>query len=169
MPLPFHGKNSSNPSTQQRPWSVIYTTKTANNNNNSSVTLHDSLTRSAREELFFGMLISTALPYGHLLSARASDVSTNGWVSAVEAYYDREPAIRYAALAMSVGFMGVEDRKKKITQHSQLTLQGFEAYNKAILEMVRGLRDPKRSKNDGIIVAARILQFYEVWEALLSK
>lgn len=90
-------------------------------------------------------------------------------MSAVKAYYDREPAIRYASLAMSVGFMGVEERKKQITQSSQMTLQGFEAYNKAILEMVRGLSDPKRSKNDGIIVAARILQFYEVWTSAFGR
>ncbi|PTB35646.1 hypothetical protein M441DRAFT_31853 [Trichoderma asperellum CBS 433.97] len=162
VPLPTRGKSSSTSSTQQRPWSVIYTTRGANHVN-TNITLHDSLTRSAREELYFSTLISTALPYGHLLSARASDVLTNGWVSAVKAYYDKEPAIRYASLAMSVGFMGVEERKKQITQSSQMTLQGFEAYNKAILEMVRGLSDSKRSKNDGIIVAARILQFYELF------
>lgn len=109
------------------------------------------------------MLISTALPYGHLLSPKASAISTNGWVAAVDEYYNREPAIRYAALAMSAGFMGVEDRKNQITQHSQLTLQGIEAYNKAIHEMVRGLKDPRRSKNDGVLVAARILQSYEVF------
>ncbi|RFU75914.1 zn2-c6 fungal-type dna-binding domain [Trichoderma arundinaceum] len=160
MPQPPHGKSSSG---QQRPWSVIYTTKTANINNTTTVALHDSLARSAREELFFGMLISTALPYGHLLSAKASDISTNGWVSAVEEYYNREPAIRYAALAMSVGFMGVEDRRKQVTQHSQLALQGLEAYNKAIREMVKALRDTSRSKKDGVIVAARILQFYETF------
>lgn len=70
---------------------------------------------------------------------------------------------------MSVGFMGVDERKKQMQQSNQMTLQGFEAYNKAVLEMVRGLKDPKRSKNDGIIVAARILQFYEVWTAALGR
>ncbi|KAL7942774.1 hypothetical protein V8C42DRAFT_330347 [Trichoderma barbatum] len=161
MPQPPQGKTSTG---QQRPWSVIYTTKTnKSNNNNSAVALHDSLARSAREELFFGMLISTALPYGHLLSAKASAISTNGWVAAVDEYYNREPAIRYAALAMSAGFMGVQDRNNKVTQHSQLTLQGLEAYNRAIHEMVRGLKDAKRSKNDGVLVAARILQSYELF------
>ncbi|KAL7893419.1 hypothetical protein HDV63DRAFT_397687 [Trichoderma sp. SZMC 28014] len=162
----FKGLIPSRPVPQQRPWRVIYSAKGTNNNNNNdntSITLHDSLARSAREELYFSKLISTALPYGHLLSASASDVLTNGWVSAVQAYYHEEPAIRYASLAMSVGFMGVEERKKQITQSSQMTLQGFEAYNKAVVQMVRGLRDKKRSNNNGIIVAARILQFYELF------
>ncbi|KAH6603181.1 zn2-c6 fungal-type dna-binding domain [Trichoderma cornu-damae] len=161
MPQPPDAKMSS---TQQRPWRVIYTTKTAYNKNSNATTtvaLHDSLARSAREELYFGMLISTALPYGHLLSAKASGISTNGWVAAVDEYYHREPAIRYAAQAMSVGFIGVEDRRKQVTQPSQLMLQGLEAYNRAIHEMVKGLRDPKRSKNNGVLVAARILQSYE--------
>ncbi|KAL7907731.1 hypothetical protein GGI35DRAFT_65866 [Trichoderma velutinum] len=160
-PHPPQGKASSG---QQRPWSVIYTTKTNKTNNNSTaVALHDSLARSAREELFFGMLISTALPYGHLLSPKASAISTNGWVAAVDEYYNKEPAIRYAALAMSAGFMGVQDRNNKVMQYSQLTLQGLEAYNRAIHEMVRGLKDAKRSKNDGVLVAARILQSYELF------
>ncbi|PNP47957.1 hypothetical protein TGAMA5MH_01009 [Trichoderma gamsii] len=158
----FRGTIPSRSVPQQRPWRVIYSTKGANNNN-TNITLHDSLTRSAREELYFSKLISTALPYGHLLSASASDVLTNGWVSAVKAYYDEEPAIRYASLAMSVGFMGVDERKKQIPQSSQMTLQGFEAYNKAVVQMVRGLKDSTRSKNNGIIVAARILQFYELF------
>lgn len=68
---------------------------------------------------------------------------------------------------MSVGFMGVDERKKQIKQSSQMTLQGFEAYNKAVVQMVRGLKDSTRSKNNGIIVAARILQFYEVCTAAL--
>ncbi|UKZ83920.1 hypothetical protein TrVFT333_011735 [Trichoderma virens FT-333] len=166
-PQPSLGKASSG---QQRPWSVIYTTKSNkgndnnnNNNNSTAVALHDSLARSAREELFFGILIATSLPYGHLLSPKASAISTNGWVAAVDEYYNREPAIRYAALAMSAGFMGVQDRNNQVTQHSQLTLQGLEAYNRAIREMVRGLKDPKRSKNDGVLVAARILQSYELF------
>ncbi|OPB44864.1 Zn2Cys6 transcriptional regulator [Trichoderma guizhouense] len=160
-PHPPHGKAAAG---QQRPWSVIYTTKTNKSNNNSTaVALHDSLARSARENLFFGMLISMSLPYGHLLSPKASAISTNGWVAAVDEYYNREPAIRYAALAMSAGFMGVQDRNNKIAQYSQLTLQGLEAYNRAIHEMVKGLKDAKRSKNDGVLVAARILQSYELF------
>ncbi|PTB63376.1 hypothetical protein BBK36DRAFT_1126839 [Trichoderma citrinoviride] len=135
----------------------------AQHSNDSRVALHDSLARSAREELFFGLLISTALPYGHLLSPKASAISTNGWVAAVDEYYNREPAIRYAALAMSAGFMGVEDKKKQLAQHSQLTLQGLQAYNRAIHEMVKGLNDERRSKNDGVLVAARILQSYELF------
>lgn len=103
-----------------------------------------------------------SLPYGHLLSPKASAISTNGWVAAVDEYYNREPAIRYAALAMSAGFMGVQDRNNKVAQYSQLTLQGLEAYNRAIHEMVKGLKDARRSKNDGVLVAARILQSYEV-------
>ncbi|KAL7921308.1 hypothetical protein ACQKWADRAFT_327803 [Trichoderma austrokoningii] len=177
------GKGSSAQLTQQRPWRVMYTAQPENNNNgnnsnsnkrnnnsnnnnanaNINIALHDSLVRSAREELFFNKLISTALPYGHLLSARASDTLTNGWVSAVSAYYDKEPAIRYASLAMSAGFMGVEENRKQITQSSQITLQGFESYSRAVVEMVRGLNDPTRSQNNGIIVAARILQFYELF------
>lgn len=143
---------------------MIYTTKTNKSNSNSTaVALHDSLARSARENLFFGMLISMSLPYGHLLSPKASAISTNGWVAAVDEYYNREPAIRYAALAMSAGFMGVQDRNNKVAQHSQLTLQGLEAYNRAIHEMVKGLKDARRSKNDGVLVAARILQSYELF------
>ena len=103
-----------------------------------------------------------------MLSPKASAISTNGWVAAVDEYYNREPAIRYAALAMSVGFMGVEDKKKQLAQHSQLTLQGLQAYNRAIHEMVKGLNDERRSKNDGVLVAARILQSYEVWSTALS-
>ncbi|KAL6693815.1 hypothetical protein J3F84DRAFT_380002 [Trichoderma pleuroticola] len=160
-PHPPQGKAAAG---QQRPWSVIYTTKTNKSNSNSTaVALHDSLARSAREELFFGMLISMSLPYGHLLSPKASAISTNGWVAAVDEYYNREPAIRYAALAMSAGFMGVQDRNNKVAQSSQLTLQGLEAYNRAIHEMVKGLKDARRSKNDGVLVAARILQSYELF------
>ncbi|QYT06235.1 Zn2Cys6 transcriptional regulator [Trichoderma simmonsii] len=160
-PHPPHGKAAAG---QQRPWSVIYTTKTNKNNSASTaVALHDSLARSARENLFFGMLISMSLPYGHLLSPKASAISTNGWVAAVDEYYNREPAIRYAALAMSAGFMGVQDRNNKVAQYSQLTLQGLEAYNRAIHEMVKGLKDARRSKNDGVLVAARILQSYELF------
>ncbi|KAK0760633.1 hypothetical protein N5P37_006828 [Trichoderma harzianum] len=160
-PHPPQGKAAAG---QQRPWSVIYTTKTNKSNSNSTaVALHDSLARSARENLFFGMLISMSLPYGHLLSPKASAISTNGWVAAVDEYYNREPAIRYAALAMSAGFMGVQDRNNKVAQYSQLTLQGLEAYNRAIHEMVKGLKDARRSKNDGVLVAARILQSYELF------
>ncbi|KAK1240460.1 hypothetical protein MKX07_004488 [Trichoderma sp. CBMAI-0711] len=159
VPPPPQGKGSAS---QQRPWSVIYTTK-KHHSNDTRVALHDSLARSAREELFFGLLISMSLPYGHLLSPKASAISTNGWVAAVDEYYNREPAIRYAALAMSAGFMSVEDKKNQVAQHSQLTLQGLQAYNRAIHEMVKGLNDERRSKNDGVLVAARILQSYELF------
>lgn len=48
------------------------------------------------------------------------------------------------------------------SHNSQLCFKGLQAYNRAIQEMGRALASPQRAVGDGLIVAGRVMQLYEV-------
>ena len=70
--------------------------------------------------------------------------------------YDAEPTLRLASLAMSASVIGHQNHD------GQLIIKGLKAYSEAIQEMTRAVASDSRRLGDGLLAAARLMEFYEV-------
>lgn len=138
---------------EARPWIIRYT---RNREAYSHVTLPDSFTRSAREQLYFGLFWNIMIPEGRRFSPKSSDLASVGWASFIGDLYNCETALRFATVATATSILG------KLNNDEQLRLKGLQVYSWTIQEMIRAVKDPNRAKSDGLIIAARLMAFYEV-------
>lgn len=137
-----------------RPWSVTYRRGTRAG---SHVTLPDSFARSAREQLYFGLFWNTMIPEGPQFSPQSTDLASVGWTSLLGDLYNSETALRFATIAMATSVLG------RLNDDEQLRLKGLQVYNWTVQEMIRAVREPNRAKSDSLIVAARLMAFFEVY------
>lgn len=134
---------------------ALYTAQKANQGT-SNITLHDSLTRTAREIKYVDAYWGTYLPNGRPISVSAMRLSTIGWTQFFEELCRADPTLRYATLAISISIIGAQDG------NTQLSLKGLEAYGMAIREMKKSLMDPVRRRGDGLLAAVRVMRLFEI-------
>lgn len=143
-----------------RPWSITYSKDTRAG---PHVTIPDSLARSAREQLYFGLFWNIMMPKGPRFSSQSMDLAPIGWTSLLEDLYNSETALRFATIAMATSMLG------RLNDDEQLRLKGLQVYNWTVQEMIRAVREPKRAQSDSLIVAARLMAFFEVYSPLRAN
>ncbi|KND88028.1 hypothetical protein TOPH_07313 [Tolypocladium ophioglossoides CBS 100239] len=117
----------------------------------------DALVRTAREQLYVGLFCTASLPYGRPYSQQASNLSSNGWTRFIAGLYKSEETLRHTAVALSTAILGVQNHD------SQLSLKGLQAYNRALREMSKALKQPHRFRGDGLFATSRMMQLYELF------
>lgn len=135
------------------PWKVRYAAPSADG---VAAALPDSLVRSAREQLYFGLLISAMLPGGRPYSAGAIKFASVGWTNHVPTLYDTEPALKCATVALSMSLLAEDNGD------AQLRIKGLQTYNHAVYQVARALQRPDWFQRDGLLAAARLMASYEV-------
>lgn len=121
-----------------------------------SVALPTALSKSAREQLYFGLFTDAMFPSGRVYSQEATKLSSVSWSRHISTLYTTEAALRYATLAVSSSIIGRQQGDM------QLRLKGIQMYNMAVLAMARALKQPDWYLRDGLIVAARVMANFEV-------
>lgn len=121
------------------------------------IVLPINLTQSAREQLFMGVFGSTLLAAGTTTpSNEAMGFASMGWTKHIGPLYETDPAVRCATMATSSAIIATLHNDK------QLQVKGIQAYNGAVVEMVKGLQRTNWYKRDGLLTAARLMATYEV-------
>ncbi|KAL3488017.1 hypothetical protein BJX62DRAFT_253613 [Aspergillus germanicus] len=122
----------------------------------TTITLHESPARIAREDRYVGLYLAAFLPNGRLFSQEASRISSAGWLRHLDFLCRSERTLRLITLAHGLSMLATRDHD------SQLKLKGFEAHRMALQQMHVALQDPKRATGDGILAAVRLFRFYEI-------
>ncbi|XEU97564.1 hypothetical protein FSHL1_002850 [Fusarium sambucinum] len=121
-----------------------------------SITLCDSLVRSARDTKYIGLFLSAYLPNGRMLSSTTSQLSPVGWVRYHEYLSGSEKSLQLITLAHGLAALAERD------DNQQLRTKAFEAYRAGLGETAMAIRDPKRATSNGLIAAVRFYRFYEI-------
>ncbi|KAF4949052.1 hypothetical protein FSARC_13601 [Fusarium sarcochroum] len=121
-----------------------------------SITLYDSLVRSARDTKYIGLFLSGYLPNGRMLSTAATQLSPAGWLRYHEYLSRSEKSLQLITLAHGLATLAERENNE------QLRSKGIEAYRAGLRETVVALRDPKRATGDGMLAAVRLYRFYEI-------
>ncbi|KAF5554165.1 hypothetical protein FMEXI_2151 [Fusarium mexicanum] len=120
----------------------------------SVVTLHDSLTRTARTQKFTGLFWSDYLSGGNGFSLKASGITSARWMALYEALSDVEASLQYVAMALSTATLGATNNDIQLMGKSQ------QAYGLAMQQMATSFISPSRNK-DGILAAIQLMRVYE--------
>ena len=125
--------------------------------NASTVTLHDDLARTAREDLYLGHYWTMYHPYveGQDTST-VSCFSTTGWTGVVRELYNKDSALRYAMFALSLSTLSIQNND------AGLRIRGLQAYSTAVRKLTYAVAQPNRLAADGLLAAIRLMCFYEV-------
>lgn len=102
------------------PCSVTYSRGTRTG---SHVTLPDSFSRSAREQLYFGLFWNIMVPEGLRFSPQSTDLASVGWTNLLGDLYNSETALRFATIATATSVLG------RLNSDEQLRLKGMQVYN----------------------------------------
>ena len=121
-----------------------------------TITLHDSLARTVREDSYVDLYLAAYLPNGRFFSQNASPISTAGWLRYHDNLCRTEKTLRFITLAHGLSMLATRDGD------SQLRAKGLEAHRMAVQEMRTALHDPLRATGDGLLAAVRLFRFYEV-------
>ncbi|KAL7922995.1 hypothetical protein ACQKWADRAFT_320364 [Trichoderma austrokoningii] len=138
---------------EARPWIVSYTRDARPG---SHGTLQDSFARSSGEQLYFGLFWNIMIPEGARFSPQLMDLASVGWTSLLGDLYNSETALRFATIAIATSVLA------RLNNDEQLCLQGLQVYNWTVQEMIRAVKQPSRAKSDSLILAARLMAFYEL-------
>lgn len=125
-----------------------------------TITLHESLARTSREDRYVGLYLAAFLPNGRLFSRNASQISSAGWLRYHDELCRSEKTLRFITLAHGLSMLATRDND------NQLKFKGSQAYCIALQEMRRAMKDPQRAAGDGLLAAVRLFRFYEVSCAL---
>ncbi|KAF5235712.1 hypothetical protein FANTH_11592 [Fusarium anthophilum] len=137
---PSQSPSSSPPSSSSSPGSVV--------------TLHDSLTRTARAQKFTGLFWSDYLSGGSGYSLKASGITSTKWMKLYEALSEVEASLQYVAMALSTATLGATNNDIQLVGKSQ------QAYGLAMQQMAVSFISPSRNK-DGILAAIQLMRVYE--------
>ncbi|KAK2017384.1 hypothetical protein LZ32DRAFT_688283 [Colletotrichum eremochloae] len=123
-------------------------------------TIHQppSLSQSAFEEMIFDLFWDGYMPDAPLCVPGSVVVrySNADWAIPARDLYRTDTALRQSLLAFSLGTIG---RQKK---QQWMIDDGLKFYCNALSELNVGLRHPKRWKTDAMMLASRLLGFYEL-------
>ncbi|KAF5630093.1 hypothetical protein F52700_7451 [Fusarium sp. NRRL 52700] len=117
----------------------------------SVVTLHDSLTRTARAQKFTGLFWSDYLSGGSGYSLKASGITSTKWMKLYEALSDVEPSLQYVAMALSTATLGANNNDAQLMKKSQ------QAYGLAMQQMATSFISPLQNK-DGVLAAIQLMR-----------
>lgn len=134
----------------------------SNTEASSSIVLHDSLARTARDIRYVERYWTAFLPFGRPFSVTAMRLSNVGWTQFYHDLCRSDLTLRYATLALSLCITGAQEND------AQLSLKGFEAYGVAVREMNTSLREASNAHVDGLLASTRLLRLYEVLFGLNS-
>lgn len=124
----------------------------------SSVIQSHSLSQSAFEEKVFDLFWDGYMPDAPICAPGNPIVrySNADWATTVRDLYRTDVALRQCLLALSLGTIGRRDKQQWMID------DGLKYYCSALSEMNIALRHPVRWKSDALMVASRLLGFYEV-------
>ena len=122
----------------------------------ADIILPEALGHSATEQLIFGAFISAIWPGGRQYSTEAIHVSSVGWINLIPNFQHRDNALRYATIAIGTVLMSID------YQDDSLHITSVQTYNRAVFEVVKALKHKNWTQRDGLLIAARLLSFYEV-------
>ncbi|KAM0258252.1 hypothetical protein ACHAQJ_003894 [Trichoderma viride] len=97
------------------------------------------------------------IPDGPQFSLESSNLASVGWTRFIGDLYDSETTLRYATVATAASILG------RLNNDEQLRLKGLQVYNWTIQEMIKAIKDPDRAKSDSLVLAARVMAFYELF------
>lgn len=121
-----------------------------------NIALHESLSRTAREDSYIGLYLASYLPNGRYLSLHASQISPAGWLRHHDDLCRSEKTLRFITLAHGLSILATRDND------SQLKAKSLHAHRMAVQEMRTALQDPQKATGDGLLAAVRLFRFYEV-------
>ncbi|KAF4990851.1 hypothetical protein FGRMN_8232 [Fusarium graminum] len=119
-----------------------------------NVRLHDSLARTARAQKFTGLFWSDYLSGGNGFSRSASGTTGSQWMRLYETLSEKEPALKYVAMALSTATLGANNNDV------QLKCKGQQAYGLALEQMIISLASESRNQ-DGTLAAIQLMRIYE--------
>ncbi|KAK2027073.1 hypothetical protein LX32DRAFT_695158 [Colletotrichum zoysiae] len=123
-------------------------------------TIHQppSLSQSAFEEKIFDLFWDGYMPEAPLYVPGSTVVrySNADWATAGRYLYRSDAALRQSLLALSLGTIGRRDKQQWMID------DGLKFYCGALSELNVALRHPKRWKTDALMLASRLLGFYEL-------
>ncbi|KAJ0155201.1 hypothetical protein CTA2_12932 [Colletotrichum tanaceti] len=122
------------------------------------VTQAPSLSQSAFEDKIFDLFWQGYMPEAPLCAPGSPVVrfANADWATAVRDLYRTDAALRQSLLALSLGTVGRRDKQQWMMD------DGLRFYCDALRELNMALRHPRRRKSDALILASRILGFYEL-------
>ncbi|GKT65480.1 C6 zinc finger domain protein [Colletotrichum tofieldiae] len=117
-----------------------------------------SLSQSAFEDKVFDLFWEGYMPEAPLCTPGSPIVrySNADWATTVRDLYRTDIALRQSLLALSLGTIGRRDKQQWMID------DGLKFYCEALSELNAALRHPKRWKTDALMLASRILGFYEL-------
>ncbi|KAL0933762.1 C6 zinc finger domain protein [Colletotrichum truncatum] len=117
-----------------------------------------SLSRSAYEEKILDMFWEGFMPNFPICSLENPIMrySHAEWAVAVKDLYTTDAVLRQSLLSISLGTIGRRDEQKWMID------EGLKFYCQALSQMNSALRHPARWKSDAIMMASRLLGFYEL-------
>ncbi|KAK1996605.1 hypothetical protein LX36DRAFT_580100 [Colletotrichum falcatum] len=123
-------------------------------------TIHQppSLSQSAFEDKIFDQFWDGYLPEAPLCvpGSAVARYSNADWATTVRDLYRTDTALRQSLLAFSLGTIGRRDKQQWMID------DGLKLYCDALGELNVALRHPKRWKTDALMLASRLLGFYEL-------
>ncbi|TQN66211.1 putative transcriptional regulatory protein, partial [Colletotrichum shisoi] len=122
------------------------------------VTQAPSLSQSAFEDKIFDLFWEGYMPEAPLWAPASPIVrfANADWATAVRDLYRTDTALRQSLLALGLGTIGRRDKQQWMVD------DGLKFCCDALRELNVGLRHPRRWKSDALILASRILGFYEI-------
>ncbi|TIC91114.1 hypothetical protein CH35J_011420 [Colletotrichum higginsianum] len=122
------------------------------------VTQAPSLSQSAFEDKIFDLFWEGYMPEAPLCAPGSPIVrfANADWATTVRDLYRTDTALRQSLLALSLGTIGRRDKQQWMID------DGLKFYCDALRELNVALRHPRRWKSDALILASRILGFYEL-------
>jgi hypothetical protein len=118
-----------------------------------SVTLPDSLARSAYSEKTIAMFLSMYNPKG---SIRIDNTDAKEFVSLLPMLSVRDEALQMAVLAIGITQLGTT------MGNQDLTRQGRTLYGKALKETAVALRNPARASSESLLVVPRVMGLFDM-------
>ncbi|KAK1982064.1 hypothetical protein LZ30DRAFT_718345 [Colletotrichum cereale] len=117
-----------------------------------------SLSQSAFEDKIFDLFWDGYMPEAPLCVPGSVVVrySNADWATTVRDLYRTDIALRQSLLALSLGTIGRRDKQKWMID------DGLKFYCDALGELNVALRHPKRWKTDALMLASRLLGYYEL-------
>ncbi|OHW99125.1 C6 zinc finger domain-containing protein [Colletotrichum incanum] len=117
-----------------------------------------SLSQSAFEDKVFDLFWEGYMPEAPLCIPGSPIVrySNADWATTVRDLFRTDIALRQSLLAFSLGTIGRRDKQQWMID------DGLKFYCEALSELNVALRHPKRWKTDALMLASRILGFYEI-------
>ncbi|CRG86047.1 hypothetical protein PISL3812_03050 [Talaromyces islandicus] len=141
--------------TNTHPAAVSYKSAAAVTAETTTITLPDTLARSASESRLVGNFWSAYLPNGRKLSSGAVQDTLGGWTNTIQELYNTDDTLKKAVLALCLASSG------RIEGVQWMSKEALRVYVSALQEMKAALKRQSKTKQDAILTTARVFSLYE--------